>query len=200
MEILKEGKVYEVLLTTKSNITPVGITRKGNRLNFRLFEGKSANDIKEHPYGVLHITWDVELLVKAALNLPVEVEFENAKSIPIKKIKGLPSIEGRIEFVEREIEDELGKARVLECSLVPTYEDIHPLFFPPLSRADFYLLEMGIHLTRLYVATRSLNVKEAQKLYSKIWEGYRLYKKLGGESELAEKIMGFAVAALRWNP
>ncbi|WP_042700222.1 DUF447 domain-containing protein [Thermococcus sp. PK] len=200
MEILKEGKIYEVLLVTKSNITPVGVTRKNKRLNFKLFEGKSARDIKEYPYGAIHITWDVELLVKTALNLPVEVEFEDAKSVPIRKIKGLPSIEGRIKFSEKEIEDKLGKARILECSLIPTYEDIHPLFLPPPSRVDFYLLEMAIHLTRLYVTTRSLNVGESQKLYSKIWESYRLYKKLGGNSELAEKIMGFATAALRWNP
>lgn len=200
MEIFKEGKVYEVLLATKSNITPVGVVRKDDRLNFRLFEGKSANDIRNHPYGVIHITWDVELLVKAALNLPVEVEFEDAKSIPVKKIKGLPSIEGRVEFLEREIKDKLGKAHVLECSLVPTYKNMRPMLFPPISRADFYLLEMGIHLTRLYVATRSLNVRESQKLYSKIWQSYQLYKKLGGESELAEKIMGFATAAPRWNP
>ncbi|USS40028.1 DUF447 family protein [Thermococcus aggregans] len=200
MEIFEEGKVYEVLLATKSNITPVGVIRRGNKLNFKLFEGKSAKDIRNTPYAVIHITWDVELLVKAALNLPVEVEFEEAKSVPIKKIKDLPSIEGRVEFLERDIKDELGRAHMLECSLIPTYEDIHPMVFPPLSRADFHLLEMGIHITRLYVATRSLNVRESQKLYSKIWESYRLYKKLGGRSELAEKIMGFATAALRWNP
>ncbi len=200
MQMLKEGKVYELLLVTKSNITPVGVIKRDNKLHFKLFEGKSAKDIREYPYGVLHITWNVELLVKTALNLPIELEWEKAKTIPLRKIKSLPSIEGKIEFQEEIITDQLGEAQILRCSLIPSKVDMLPILCPPLSRADFYLLEMAINLTRLYVAPRKLNVKEAQKLYGEIWKGYLTYKRLGGKNKLAEKIMGFATAALRWNP
>jgi len=200
MEMFEEGKVCELLLVTKSNVTPVGIVKKGNKFHFKLFEGKSAKDIREHPYGVLHITWDVDILVRTALNLPCELEWEDSKTIPLKKIKNLPNIEGKIEFQEDLIKDSLGEARILRCSLTPSRIEVFPVSNPPLSRADFYLLEMAINLTRLYVATRKLNVKEAQNIYSKIWVEYRTYKRLGGKNKLAEKIMGFATAALRWNP
>ncbi|WP_240921758.1 DUF447 domain-containing protein, partial [Thermococcus sp. 21S9] len=53
-ELFDEGKVYEVLLVTKSNLTPIGIIRKGNYFYFKLFEGKSFQEIKEHPFGVVH--------------------------------------------------------------------------------------------------------------------------------------------------
>ncbi|NJE08850.1 DUF447 family protein [Thermococcus sp. M39] len=199
LELFDEGKVYEVLLVTKSNLTPIGIIRKGNYFYFKLFEGKSFQEIKEHPFGVVHITQDVELLVKAALNIPIDVEFEDAKKIPLRKIKKLSWIEGKIEFEESEIEDELGKSRVLKCKFIPVYGEMVPSIVKPISRADYILLDMAVHLTRLFVATRRHKVDAAQKLYSKIWQGYQEYKRLGGKSELSEKIMGLALISVRWN-
>ncbi|WP_324736287.1 DUF447 domain-containing protein [Thermococcus sp. SY098] len=202
MEILglfEEGKTYEVLLVTKSNVTPIGVVRRGDSLYFKLFEGKSFQEIKEHPFGVIHITQDVELLIKAALNIPINVEFENTKVIPLKRIKNLSWVEGRIEFKEDEIEDELGKSKVLKCKFIPLYGETIPAITKPLSRADFVLLEMTVHLTRLFIATRRHKVDAAQRLYSKIWQGYQEYKRLGGKSEFAEKIIGLALISVRWN-
>ena len=199
LDLFEEGKVYEVLLVTKSNVTPIGVVRRGDNLYFKLFGGKSFHEVKEHPFGVIHITQDVELLIKAALNIPIDVEFKNAKVIPLKRIKKLSWVEGKIEFEETEIEDELGKSKVLKCKFVPLYGEIVPSVVKPLSRADYVLLEMAVHLTRLFVATRRHKVDVAQKLYSKIWQGYQEYKRLGGKSELAEKIMGLALISVRWN-
>ncbi|ALM75323.1 DUF447 domain-containing protein [Thermococcus barophilus] len=199
LDLFEEGKVYEVLLVTKSNVTPIGVVRRGDSLYFKLFWGKSFREIKEHPFGVIHITQDVELLIKAALNVPIDVEFENAKRIPLKRIKNLSWVEGRIELEEAEIEDELGKSKVLKCKFIPLYGEIISAITKPLSRADFVLLEMAVHLTRLFVATRRHKVETAQKLYSKIWQGYQEYRRLGGKSELAEKIMGLALISVRWN-
>ena len=190
LELFEEGKVYEVLLITKSNLTPVGVVRKGNYFYFKLFEGKSFYDIKGQPFGVMHITQDVELLVKAALNIPVELEFEDARKIPLKKIKNLSWIEGRVEFEESEIEDELGKSKVLKCKFIPLYGEIIPSIAKPISRADYILLEMAINLTRLLVASKRNRAE--QEIYSKILHGYRKYRRLGGKSELAERIMELA--------
>ncbi|AHF80625.1 DUF447 domain-containing protein [Thermococcus paralvinellae] len=199
LDLFEEDKVYEVLLITKSNITPIGVVRKGNYFYFKLFEGKSFQEIKEYPFGIVHITQDVELLVKAALNLPINLEFEDAKKIPLRKIKKLSWIEGKIEFKESEIEDELGKSKVLKCKFIPLYGEIISSIVKPISRADYILLEMAVQLTRLFVATRRHKVEVAQKLYSKIWQKYQEYKRLSGKSQLAEKIMGLALISVRWN-
>lgn len=193
LDLFEEGKVYEVLLITKSNLTPIGVVRKGDHLYFKLFGGKSFQEIKEHSFGVIHITQDVELLVKAALNVPVELEFEDARKIPLKKIKNLSWIEGRIEFEESEIEDELGKSKVLKCKFIPLYGGIIPSIAKPVSRADYILLEMAINLTRLFVASERNRAEVAQEIYSKILHGYRKYRRLGGKSEIAEKIMESAL-------
>ncbi|WP_338064598.1 DUF447 domain-containing protein [Thermococcus indicus] len=77
LEFLNEGQVYEVLLVTRSNAAPVGVVKRGNRLFFKLFGGKSAGELREHPYASLQVTNDVELIVKLALNLQMELEFED---------------------------------------------------------------------------------------------------------------------------
>ncbi|AIF69504.1 hypothetical protein PAP_05505 [Palaeococcus pacificus DY20341] len=199
LEMFEEGKVYEVLLLTKSNLTPVGVVRRGDKLYFKLFGGKSAREIKEHPYAVIQITQDVELLVKSALNFPVEVEFEMAKKIPLKRVKGLPAIEGRVEWSEEEWSDELGCVRVLKCSLTPIYQELFPLPIRPLSRADYALLEMAVYLTRLFVATRKNKVELARNIYGEIWKRYQQYRRFGGKNELAEKIIGLSFISMRWN-
>jgi len=193
LELFEEDKIYEVLLITKSNLTPVGVVRKGNYFYFKLFEGKSFYDIKRHSFGVIHITQDVELLVKAALNLPINLEFEDARRIPLKRIKNLSWIEGRVESEESEIKDELGRSKVLKCKFIPLYGEIIPSIAKPVSRADYILLEMAINLTRLLVASERSRAKVAQEIYSKILHGYRKYKRLGGKSELAERIVGLAL-------
>jgi hypothetical protein len=199
-DIFEEGKVYEVLLVTKSNVTPIGVVRKGNKFHFKLFGGKSFQEIKNSPFAVLHVIQDVELLIKAALNMELNIEFEDAKTVPIKRIKGMPAtIEGKVEWKEEQWKDELGETKVLSCVLTPTYQEMSLIPIKPLSRADYALLEMGVLLTRLFVATRKNKVDLARKIYSKIWENYQLYKHLGGKSELAEKIIGLSVISVRWN-
>lgn len=199
MPMFEEGKVYELLLVTRSNVTPVGVVKKGETFQFKLFGGKSATEIKEHPFAVLHITGDVELLVKAALNLPLDIEFEEAEKVPINRVKGLSAIEGRVEWSEEEWEDELGRTKVLKCSLIPVHLRIVPSPPKPLSRADYALLEMGVYLTRLFVATRKNDVERAREIYGKIWGRYQDYRRFGGRSEVAEKIIGLSFISMRWN-
>ncbi|NJD99873.1 DUF447 family protein [Thermococcus sp. LS1] len=198
LELFNEGQVYEVLLVTHSNATPVGVVRKGGILNFKLFGGRSAEELKTHPYASIQVTNDVELLVKLGLNIPVEVEFMDRK--PYRWIKGLPGVYGEVTLVEEIHEDELGKTTVLRCFLRPDGVIEGSLPPRPISRADYLLLEMAVDLTRLFVATRSLKVEAARKLYERIWLNYHMYKRFGGNSEIAEKMMGWAVSSLRWNP
>ncbi|ANF21856.1 DUF447 domain-containing protein [Thermococcus piezophilus] len=198
LEHFNEGQVYEVLLVTHSNATPVGAVRKGEALNFKLFGGRSAEELKAHPYASIQITNDVELLVKLALNIPVNVEF--AEGTSHRWIKGLPGIYGEVKLMEETYEDELGNATVLRCSLKPEGVIEGSLPPRPISRADYLLLEMAVDLTRLFVTTREVKVELARNLYERIWINYQMYKRFGGNSEIAEKIMGWAVSSLRWNP
>ncbi|NJE47732.1 DUF447 family protein [Thermococcus sp. GR7] len=198
LELFNEEQVYEVLLVTRSNATPVGVVRKGKTLNFKLFGGRSSEELKAHPYASIQITNDVELLVKLGLNIPVEVEFVEKK--PHRWIKGLPGFYGKVELREDTHEDELGKISVLKCSLRPNGVIESPLPPRPISRADYLLLEMAVDLTRLFVATRGLKVEAARRLYERIWLNYHMYKHLGGNSEIAEKMIGWAISSLRWNP
>ena len=197
--MFEEGKVYELLLVTKSNITPVGVVKRGESFHFKLFGGRSAAEIKEHPFAVLHITQDAELLVKAALNLPLELEFEEAEKVPLNRIRGLTAIEGKVEWSEEEWEDELGRTTVLKCSLTPVHVKMVPSHPKPLSRADYALLEMAVHLTRLFVATRRNDVERAREIYKEIWKRYQEYRHFGGKSEVAERIIGLSFISMRWN-
>ncbi|MDV3104260.1 DUF447 domain-containing protein [Thermococcus waiotapuensis] len=190
LDTLQEGKVYEVLLITRSNVTPVGVVRRGNRLFFKLFGGRSAGELKSCPYASIQFTNDVETIIKLALNLPLRLEFdENGE---YRWIKGLPGVYGTVEAKEKEHEDELGKTVVLKCSLQPAGE-IHGTLPPlPPSRADFYLMEMGVDITRLLIATRKGLDDVAKKLRERILTNYRMYFRLGGKSKLAEVILKMA--------
>ncbi|AFL95881.1 hypothetical protein CL1_1684 [Thermococcus cleftensis] len=187
LEFLREGQVYEVLLVTRSNVTPVGVVRKGERLFFKLFGGKSAGELKEHPYASLQVTNDVELIVKLALNVPVKLEFEGNGRY--RWIKTLPGVYGRVKWREEPHEDELGKATVMKCSLEPAGVIAGVLPPMPLSRADFHLLEMAVDFTRLEVARRNGKIDVAKKLRERIVENYSSYRRFGGSSELAEAMM-----------
>ncbi|WP_148882092.1 DUF447 domain-containing protein [Thermococcus aciditolerans] len=186
LEFLNEGQVYEVLLVTRSNAAPVGVVRGGNRLFFKLFGGKSAKELREHPHASVQVTNDVELIVKLALNLPVELEFEDRGAH--RWIRGLPGVYGPVMFTEEVHEDNLGKTSVLRCSLEP--EGIIDGRLPPKppSRADWHLLEMAVDFTRLGVALRNGKMEAAKKLRGRIVENYSSYLRFGGSSELAEII------------
>ena len=188
IELFEEGQVYELLLVTASNVTPVGVVRRDNEFHFRLFGGKSATELRIIPYAVLHVTNDVELLVRAGLNMKVNLRFEAAKAVPIKRISGLPAIEGRVEHVEREWEDELGKTTVLECSMEPLHVEARGLPPKPLSRADYALLEMGVELTRLLAALKTNNEGLIEKYRRRVEENYLRYRRFGGNSALAEEM------------
>lgn len=41
LELMREGQVYELLLVSKSNVTPVGVVRRGATLHFKLFLEKA---------------------------------------------------------------------------------------------------------------------------------------------------------------
>lgn len=184
---LQEGKVYEALLTTYSNVTPVGVVRKGGRLFFKLFGGRSSIELRSNPRASIQFTNDVEVLVSLALNFPTNIEFEGKEGY--RWIKGLPGVYGTVEAREEEHEDELGKTSVLKCSLMPTGEIPGTPPLTPLSRADFYLLEMGVDVTRFLVAIRRGRSDVAERLRGRILSHYRMYSRLGGNSQIAELIL-----------
>lgn len=188
IELFTEGQVYEALLVTRSNVTPVGVVRIGEIFRFKLFGGKSASELRTCPYAVLHVTNDVELLVKTALNMEADLELEPAETVPIKRIRGLPAIEGRIEWVEREWEDELGRTTVLECAFTPLHVEAKALPPRPLSRADYALLEMAVELTRLLAALKTNNVELIERYRRGVEDNYRRYRRFGGGSPIAEEM------------
>ena len=191
LKLFNEGQVYEVLLVTESNVTPVGVVRRGSSLFFKLFGGKSAVELKRHPLASIQITNDVELLVKLALNFEVVLDFEGKDGH--RWIKGLPGVYGRVGFREEGHEDELGSTTVLKCSLVPEGEIKGNLPPRPISRADNYLLEMAVNLTRLLVAVRNGKGEEAERLYGEVAFDYEMYRKFGGGSKIAERMLKIAV-------
>ncbi|ASJ12843.1 DUF447 domain-containing protein [Thermococcus thioreducens] len=192
-----EGQVYEVLLVTRSNVTPVGVVRKGNRLFFKLFGGKSREDIQDHPRASIQVTNDAELIVKLALNFPVQTEFKESDGY--RWIAGLPGVYGRVEFMEEPHNDELGSATVLECSLTPEGEIDGTLPPRPISRADFHLIEMAVHLTRLLVAVRKGKLDVAKRLHDDVMLNYLMYKRFGGRSEVAKRMVETAEASFGQN-
>ena len=197
IDFFNEGQIYEVLLVTISNVTPVGVIRRGNRLFFKLFGGKSAGEIKDHPMASIQVTNDVKFIVKLALNFPVEIEFKERHGY--RWIAGLPGVYGRVEFLEGPYNDELGSTTVLKCSLVPVGEIDGTLPPRPISRADFHLLEMAVHLTRLLVAVRNGKLDVAKRLYDDVMLNYIMYKRFGGRSEVAKRMVETAEASFGQN-
>ncbi|WP_457750932.1 DUF447 domain-containing protein [Thermococcus sp.] len=174
------GKVYEVLLTTKSNVTPVGVVREGETLRFKLFKGRSFDDLLSTPEASIQITNDVQLIVKSALNLDTDIDIVSNKRW--RWIKGLPGLYG---IVQREVtlwKDELGETEVLQGKFIPVGEIQGRLSLRPFSRADCLLVEMAVLFTRFKVSSEEETCKKIKALYE-------LYKHLGGNSELAEYIM-----------
>ncbi len=177
---MEEGKVYEVLLVTTSNVTPIGVVREDNVLRFKLFPGRSFRDLLMKPRASIQITNDVELIVKAALNLPIDVKFEGGGGF--RWIAGLPGCYGDVEYELAVWKDEIGESEVLLGRFVPSGRIGGSLRQLPLSRADFMLLEMAVHFTRFTVSRDPELSKKIKLLYGE-------YRKLGGHSEVAEYIM-----------
>lgn len=185
---LSEGQVYEVLLVTRGNVAPIGIVRRGKSLAFKLFGEKSVEEIIEHPYVSVQATNSAGLIVRLALNLPPEEKLEFEERGEYRWIKGLPGVYGDVKWKMREHSDELGTTQIFEAVLHPRGEI--KVFLPPrpLSRADCLLIELAVDFTRLRIARG----KTAEKLYRRMLSNYRLYRHLGGEDPLAEKIMEWA--------
>ena len=177
LDVFEEGKVYEVLLVTRSNVTPVGVVREGERLRFKLFPGKSFREVLETGKASIQLTNDPELLVRTALNLPVELEFVEANGH--RWIKGLPGLYGRVEWKTERWKDELGETEVLLCEFIPEGEIEGTLPVKPFSRADCLLVEMAVLFTRYLVRPDAESGR-------RILEMYELYTRLGGKSETSE--------------
>ncbi len=187
LEYFEDGKIYETILVTSNNATPVGVIKNGQTLFFKLFKGRSFVDITEFPFASIQITNDVELLIKLALNIPVELRFYKFKKWRL--IENLPGIYGRVEFNEKRWSDEFGESIILECLLMPEGEVKGQLPLKPLSRADYALLEMAVYFTKIPPLIKMSNVEMIKNTYLKIRERYELYRHLGGKSELADFMM-----------
>jgi hypothetical protein len=187
LDALHEGQVYEMLLVTKSNVTPVGVVKIGRKLLFRLFGGRSARELVEHPYASLQVTNDANLIVRLALNLPPREGLEIQERGNFRWIKGLPGGYGKVERGWAIHRDELGETKVLNCSLEVLGEIEGSLLPKPFSRADCALIEMAVDLTRLRVAILK-NPHAAERLCRRIKENYSLYTHLGGRDESGRKI------------
>ncbi|ASJ03354.1 hypothetical protein A3L09_08840 [Thermococcus profundus] len=181
LELLKEGQVYELLLVSKSNVTPVGVVRKGETLHFKLFPGKSFKDLLENNRTAIQITWDAELLVRTALNLSVSISFESSGGH--RWISSLPGWLGKVECRREVWKDEIGTAEVLRCEFFPERRLPGELTRVPFSRADCVLVEMAVLFTR-YI------VRPSPEQRNKILDLYSLYRHLGGTSDTAEYIVG----------
>ncbi|WP_297551156.1 DUF447 domain-containing protein [Thermococcus sp.] len=179
LEVFREKKVYEVLLVTMSNVTPIGVVRSGEKLRFKLFPGKSFREVLETGKASIQLTNDPELLVRTALNLPVEVEFEEQKGY--RWIRGLPGVYGNVTSKVEHWKDNLGETEVLVCELIPKGEIRAELPTKPFSRADCLFVEMAILFTRYLV-------KSSEELREKIIDLYSTYKHLGGDSPTADYI------------
>jgi hypothetical protein len=180
LELMREGQVYELLLVSKSNVTPVGVVRVGDRLRFKLFPGRSFRDLLEDSRVAVQITHDVELLVRTALNLDVEMSFESSRGY--RWIPGLPGWLGEVQCKRGVWEDGLGTTEVLRCEFYPEKELVGDLRPVPFSRADCILVEMAVLFTRYLVRSSP----ESKK---KILELYWLYRHLGGGSPSADYII-----------
>lgn len=188
IDLLKEGQVYEMLLITKTNAAPVGVVKKGNVLLFKLFGGRSVEELMKWPHAVLQATSDAGLLVRLALNFPPEIELSFEESDPYRWIRGLPGVYGDVECRWRVHSDSLGVTEVLGCSFIPKGDVVGLLPLRPFSRVDCALVEMAVDFTRLKVAAES-SPNEAKKLFFRIKENYHLFSRLGGRDEVGRRIM-----------
>ncbi|AEO13947.1 DUF447 domain-containing protein [Thermococcus sp. AM4] len=188
LNFLIEGQVYEVLLVTRGNVAPIGIVRKGPGLHFRLFGGRSAEEIREHPHVSIQFTNDAGLIVRLALNVPPAEKLEFVESGKYRWIKGLPGLYGDVEWEMREHSDEIGTAMVLEGVITPLGEIEGSLPPRPMSRADCALIEMAVDFTRL----RAAKGKKARELHTRMLASYRLYRRLGGRDWIAKKMVEWA--------
>ncbi|WP_297474957.1 DUF447 domain-containing protein [Thermococcus sp.] len=177
---LQEGQIYEVLLVTSTNITPVGVVRRGNVLEFKLFPGRSFRDLLENPLASVQVTNDVELIVRLALNLPAGINVLNGEKG--RWIKGLPGWYGRVEHRVEKWKDRIGEAEVLLGKFLPEGKIEGSLEPVPISRADCYLLEMAVHFTRFLVS-------RDPGMAARVLELHREYRRLGGSSEVADYIV-----------
>jgi len=187
LSCFKEGKVFEVILSSGTNMTPVGVVRKGNILRFKLFQGRSMEELRKGGNAILQPVNDVELLVRLALNLPAN--FRRGRLEGIDFIRGEPWILGRVEVRLSYLEDELGRSKILDCVFHPITCSLRIKDVRPVSRADLYLLEMGVDVTRLLEAHKRKRVEIAHELRVRILENYRRYKRLGGDSEVADYVL-----------
>ena len=182
LENFSEGKVYEVLLVTAANITPVGVVRRGDGLRFKLFPGRSFQDILSDSRVSIQLTNDVELLVRYALNLEVDSEIERKNGW--RWIKGLPGFYGRVNWRIQTWKDEIGETEVLSAEFLP--EGVIPGELPviPFSRADCILVEMAVLFTRHRIRPTEESEKKLLNLHS-------TYRRLGGDSPVAEYMVSF---------
>jgi hypothetical protein len=188
IDFLNESQIYEMILVTRTNAAPVGVVKRRKVLSFKLFGGKSAEELVKWPHAALQATNDAGLLVRLALNFPPKDELSFEEVSQYRWVKGLPGVYGDVECNREAYSDSLGKTEVLSCSLVPK-GDIPGFLSPrPFSRADCALVEMAVDFTRLRVAAKS-SPDEAKRLFSRIKENYRLFSRLGGRDEMGRKIM-----------
>ncbi|WP_456366146.1 DUF447 domain-containing protein [Thermococcus sp.] len=182
LSFFREGQVYEVLLTTRSNVTPVGAVREGQVLKFRLFEGRSYEDLLRDRHASIQVSNSAALIVSLALNDFSGIEVE--KTGPYRWIKSLPGLYGRTTCTEGSLKDAIGEARVLSCTFSPEGEIDGHLPPIPFSRADCLLVEMAVDFTRVRLAKG----RERERLLKRFTENFRLYTRLGGNEKVARRM------------
>ncbi|WP_297490753.1 DUF447 domain-containing protein [Thermococcus sp.] len=182
LSFFREGQVYEVLLTTRSNVTPVGTVREGHVLKFRLFEGESYHDLLRDRHASIQVSNSAALIVSLALNDFSGIEVENAG--PYRWIKSLPGLYGTAACTEGSWKDAIGESKVLNCTFFPEGEIEGRLPPIPFSRADCLLVEMAVDFTRVRLARG----RERERLLKRFTENFRLYTRLGGNEMVARRM------------
>ncbi|QDU79583.1 hypothetical protein Pla110_12940 [Polystyrenella longa] len=170
--------ILEGIVTTQNESDEVNVAAMGpiigegfQSLLLRPFQSTlTYQNLKVQPAGVFHIVDDVELLVRAALNL-----FENPPELlPAEQIRGsiLAGSCRWYEFQVRELDDSRDRTEI-QVDIVHTGERRHFLGF---NRAKHAVIEYAILASRLFML-------QEEEVFAKYQEFLTILEKTGGPQE-----------------
>lgn len=145
MPLILEGVVTTVNSDGSPNIAPMGpiVDRDLSQLTLRPFNtSQTYANLRRTGEGVLHVTDDVELMARAAVN-----ELPTPKLMPAKSVTGLVLADACrwYEFRVRELDDSQARTRI-RCDVV---DQGHLREFFGFNRAKHAVIELAILATRV---------------------------------------------------
>jgi hypothetical protein len=142
--------ILEGIVTTQNadgttNVSPMGprVTPAMDRFTLRPFQtSRTYLNLKRHPYGVLHVTDDVELLAAAAIGRPVSPALEPVPGIDIRRLADTC----RWYAFRVTLLDDASERTTIECE---TLASGHVRDFFGFNRAKHAVVEGAILATRI---------------------------------------------------